>query len=170
MNLTKKRMFKYIRTDDVGEFKVIKVTHSNGCPLNVTLKDVNIPFGTNKDNSLKFDVLQFDDVNTNKGFTIMEKLQSECVKEMSHLLHSDQLELSRPFLAQKKHFVPNITGHLQYRNKHITTVIEKKQGLPVCAHELKGYRASVELFFDYFWVKNGVAFGKWKISSIRLKT
>lgn len=163
-------MFRYTREEQmINDFTIVNVRHLNGHPLKVFLKNVYIPFGMNKNHSIKFDVNLSEDIHTNKGIAVIEKLDSECVNQLSKLLET-KLERNYTSLIQKKKFKPNVCAFIQYSQGRLTTQIIKKTGIPVSETELKGFTGDVELVFHSFWIKDGTIYGKWKVVSILLKS
>ena len=163
-------MFQYIREDQqINDFTIVNVRHLNGHPLKVFLKNIYIPFGMNKNHSIKFDVNLSEDIRTNKGITIIEKLDQECVQKLSTLL-GKKLVRNYTSLVKKKKFKPNVCAFIQYNQGRLTTQIIKKKGIPLSETELKGFIGDVELVFHSFWIKDSTIYGKWKVQSILLKS
>ena len=161
-------MFHYERNETkINGFDVIHVTHANGQDLRVTLTDVHIPFGINKNGSIKLDIISVDDEKTNKGLRIIESLERQCETRVSEMLEK---KVHKPinFLTKKRYFVPNVMAYFEYKNRRLVSDVSRTSGLPLSEKELKGYRGKAILKFKSFWVEENKMFGKWKIEKLIL--
>lgn len=164
-------MYTFIQDEDVDGFEIIRAVNSNGMKPTITFPRVFFPFGVNKDKSLKMDILDREMEIVQKNFNKIYTLCLECKPGIEKVLGTDVILNTRLLNAQrdleKKRYNPTITGHLNYMNKRLITMITSQKGLPPGVDELKCYHAKVVLQCDAFWIKQNVVFGgKWKIKSI----
>lgn len=166
-------MYSFIREDDINGFHVVKpVTHKGDRPA-VHFKHVHFPFGVNKDNSLKMDIMDMDDEGTQKNYRKLKMLYEETQNAIRSVLDTPCMLSTRHLRIkkdlQKKGYAPSLLGHIEYKHGRMMTTIETNNGVPPAVTELKHYHASVWLYCDAFWIKDGVIFGgKWKLEKIRL--
>ena len=164
-------MYSFLREDDINGFRVVRpVTHSGDRP-HVHFKHVRFPFGVNKDNSLKMDIMDMDDEGTQKNYRKVCALYEESQNAINSVLNTPCTLSTRHIRAkkdlQKKRYTPSLMGNIEYKQGRMMTVVETHKGMPPPVTELKHYHASAWLYCDAFWIKDGVIFGgKWKVEKI----
>lgn len=166
-------MYSFLREDDINGFQVVRPVTHNGDRPTVHFKHVHFPFGVNKDNSLKMDIMDMDDEGTQKNYRKLYALYEESQNAINGVL-DDTSTLSTRHIRimkdlQKKCYKPSFLGQIEYNQGRMTTVVDTRKGMPPSLTELKHYHASVWLYCDAFWIKDGVIFGgKWKFDRIIL--
>jgi hypothetical protein len=167
-------MYSFIQDEDINGFHVVRPVTSNGDRPSVYFKHVHFPFGVNKDGSLKMDILDIEDEETQKNFRKVSLLFENAESDIQSVLDDSCTFSTRHKRAQKDlrktKFNPSLLGHIDNSHGRMKTTIETRKGIPPAYTELKHYHASVSLYCDAFWIKDGVIFGgKWKIQKIRLQ-
>lgn len=166
-------MYSFLQEEDIDGFQVVKAVTHNGDRPTIHFTHVHFPFGVNKDHSLKMDIKDMDDEGTQKNYRKVYALYEEAQKAICSVLETPCTFSSRHIRVkkdlEKKRFAPSLLGYIEYKQGRMKTVIETRKGMPPAVTELKHYHASVWLYCDAFWIRDGVIFGgKWKIQKILL--